>query len=85
MCRTMGVESIRFDSVELHLGAEPQTKLGQGLIRGLKEAVVHQSATYPPGTITADTKIITDELTDEQRMFWSSNTSDPSFDEGQPS
>lgn len=82
MCRTMGVESIRFDSVELHLGALPQP-----LVTSSKREVQMPmiSATYPPGTITADTKIITDELTDEQRMFWSSNTSDPSFDEGQPS
>lgn len=64
LCREQGVQSIRFDGVELHLGDLPQ-KIDKRKYPDLA------SQSLSPGGITADTKIITDELTDEQMLMWS--------------
>ena len=73
LCRLTGVEAIEVDGVKMNLGPTPtiikQTKLGQGLLNGLKESI----PTYSPGGNLPDTPILTDELTDEQRVFWSSD------------
>lgn len=74
LCRKTGIDTISIDGITFSLGAQPQslgakTKLGQSLLRGLKEANEYQ--------ITEDTKILTSELTPEQLMFYSSQGHEP--------
>jgi hypothetical protein len=71
LCRKLGVETLRIDTVEIKLGDEPKTELGQQLVKGLQEA-----NTYAPGIITEDSKIETTELTEEQLLFYSSASHD---------
>lgn len=63
-CRKLGVESIKVDNVEFHLGHLPDKP-------GKTEITVGMGKYIVPGGITPDTKIITDELTEEQLMFYS--------------
>lgn len=67
LCRKTGVESIKIDNVELHLGPPP-----------VKYTTNTQKTTShaPPGVITEDTQITTDELTEEQLMFYSASNQD---------
>lgn len=75
LCRKLGVEVIKVDGVELVLGhmATPSPQ------RSWTAPKVSLAA-YPPNGITSDTKIITDELTPEQMLFYSA---DPSVMEGE--
>lgn len=67
LCREQGVESIRFEGIELHLGALPQKAVDEGKFPDLQ----HQPLS--PGGITEDTKIdMPDALNEEQMMFYSS-------------
>ncbi len=75
LCRKLGVESIKVDNVEFHLGAAPiKTYLGQGLIKGIKESIT--TPTFIPGGITEDVQIPTDGLTEEQLLFYSATSND---------
>lgn len=77
LCRETGVDIIKVDGIELVLGASPApaTKIKKSEVT---------TATYAPGGITADTQIITDELTPEQLLFYSSVPTDaPSEEERQ--
>lgn len=74
----MGIEAIEVDNVKMNLGPTPviyknQTKLGQGLLKGLQEAADN---TYAPGGITESVQIPTTGLTDEQLLMWSAQTPD---------
>lgn len=74
LCRKMGVQSIRHGDTEVHLGEMPAA---------VETAARTQSKilpSYPPGGITPDTRIITDELTPEQLLMWS--VDDPTELEG---
>lgn len=77
LCRAEGVESIRFDGVEMFLGQKPETgrkgKNSPGEI-----GIISTTAAYAPGGIAAhtpipvpDVKISTDELSDEEMLFYS--------------
>lgn len=65
LCRAEGIESIRIDGIEMHLGVKEikQPKTTKTL---LTESLV------TPGGITESTKILTDELTPEQLLYYSS-------------
>jgi hypothetical protein len=76
LCRKQGVQSIRFDGVEVHLGDLPQPQ------RSLKAAFPEQTVNpkayqdaFDPGKIIVptDLKVPTDEMTEEQMMFGSSD------------
>lgn len=73
LCRDQGVESIRFNGVEVHLGSMPIIP-NRANKRVLPETIT--TPTYAPGGITADTSILTDELTPDQLLFWSSEGND---------
>jgi hypothetical protein len=78
LCRQQGVQSIRCGDIEVHLGEMPQqTRISRQV---LPEQIM-QSAAYAPGGITADTKILTDELTPEQLLFYSAVGHDQSSQE----
>jgi hypothetical protein len=61
LCRKQGVAAIEIDNIKFNLGPEPAPT----------KWVEAQIPTYTPGGITADTKIVTDELTPEQLLMWS--------------
>lgn len=64
-CRALGVQSIKIDNVEFHLGDIPSPVIPK---------VFRSNETIPtitPGGITEDVKIITDELTPDQLLFYS--------------
>jgi hypothetical protein len=72
LCRKTGVESIKVDNVEFHLGAAPrQASRPQPEI--LQDPLANVSVPKPNiyNEVTEDTKIITDELTEEQLMYYS--------------
>ncbi len=78
LCRKQGVQSIKIDNVEFHLGDLPVVQK-----RVKKQQVsldnLPKQKTFLPNEVTEDSKIIneiaaidSDELTDEQKLFWSS-------------
>ena len=67
LCREQGVDSIRYEGIELHLGAMPIKETKQAN----KRTATPDSQVFVPGGVTADTQIITDELTPEQLLMWS--------------
>lgn len=85
-CRKLGVQSIKIDNVEFHLGDLPHKSNLRKFtnISGLIEPIV---SPYTPGGIDENTKIIaensaikTDALTDEQLLYYSAR---PEAFEGQ--
>lgn len=68
-CRSLGVQSIKIDNVEFHLGDLPAPSQAQRTSQAVVQDVIN---TIAPGGITADTKILTDELTPDQLLFYSS-------------
>lgn len=68
LCRDNGVQSIRFDGVELHLGDIPSPidtrKYPDLTAKG-------QAQPLAPGGITDNTKILTEELSEEQLLYYS--------------
>jgi len=84
LCRRTGVQSIRVDGIEFHLGEEP--------VKTRKKTVTNTDpqVTLTPGGVTEQTKIpgVTiasdwDLLTEEQKLFYSSRSETPSFEEQQ--
>lgn len=77
LCQDTGVDSIKIDNIELTLGSAP-----------IKYAQPRQSSSkldttgISPGGITDRTRIITDELTPEQLLFYSSDGRDAASDFG---
>ena len=65
-CRSLGVQSIKIDNVEFHLGDIPSP-----IVPLAKTYSNETITTITPGGITADTKILTDELTPDQLLFYS--------------
>lgn len=70
LCRAQGVQIIKVDGIELVLGDQPQP-----ILKSKTEVI---TATYAPGGITADTKIVTDELTPDQLLYYSALPHDQS-------
>lgn len=69
LCRKAGVESIKIDNIEMHLGPAP--------IKYATNTQKLSNTSYSPaGVITEDTQITTDELTAEQLMFYSATNQD---------
>lgn len=79
LCRAEGVESIKFQDVEVHLGRLP-VKVAKTTHRSLMDEAPEESIkipTYNPVSLPVDEnadQIDTDELTDEQRLFYSSDS-----------
>lgn len=77
MCRKHGVESIKFDGVEVFLGQVAPKALAK---RQPYVPPADINAAYDPGKITISPLpqevIDTDELTDEQKLFYSSAPSE---------
>lgn len=68
LCRKTGIESIKIDNVEMHLGPAP--------IKYTTTTKSTPKAYTPPGVVTEDTQITTDELTPEQLLFFSVTNQD---------
>lgn len=68
LCRKTGVTEFKIDNIEFKLGAEPY--------KAPQVTKAAQNVTYAPGGITADTRIQTDELTDEQLLYYSAVSHD---------
>lgn len=66
LCRDSGVTHIRYNGVELSLGEPPIPH-----IKLPKENTESILTNIAPGGITADTRILTEELTEEQLLFYS--------------
>jgi len=89
LCRRTGVQSIRVDNIEFHLGEEP-IKVSHPRQNEQNVTNEVQQVTLTPGGVTEKTKIpgVTiasdwDLLTDEQKLFYSSRPETPSFEEQQ--
>lgn len=65
LCRKNGVDAMKIDNVEFHLGPVPYTA------PKTKETVHYTAPTYTPGGVTEELKIPTDGLTEEQLLFYS--------------
>lgn len=67
VCRETGVEAITIDGIEMKFGwLEPETKSPKS-----KETTTTTAPTYAPGGITDTTKILTEELTEDQLLYYS--------------
>lgn len=63
LCYAQNIQAIKIDNIELALGSKPQRKA---------KSIDSPKSTLPTyGEITADDKIITQELTEEQILMWS--------------
>ncbi len=69
MCRKRGVKSITIDGVTFHMSDQ---ELADTQNRVISTSVTQEGIT--PGGITADTKIVTDELTEDQLLFYSARS-----------
>ncbi len=76
LCRKTGVESIKVDGIEFHLGRQPD-KASKPQPEVITDPLAHASIPMfngiPAQTANAGEadKIITDELTEEELMFYS--------------
>lgn len=71
LCRKTGVSAMRIDGVEFELGPEQANINIQKPSKRFVEELQPQMPVFTPGGITAETKIPTDGLTDEQLLMWS--------------
>ncbi len=80
LCRKTGITDIKIDGVELHLGAVTQNrqKTTKVSYNRQNDPILPTITPYTPGGVTEQTAIVSeiadidsDELTDEQKMFWS--------------
>lgn len=72
LCRKLGVDKIEVDGVKVELGAPPE------IVDSRKNRIsnLQENQVFIPGGIDQDTRIdMPDELTEEQKMFWSSSDS----------
>lgn len=70
LCRKRGIQSIKVDNVEMHLGDTPT--LTSRLVGNTSKMLIHED-TFIPGGVDENTKIETpDELTQDQLLMWSS-------------
>lgn len=80
-CRKLGVQSIKIDNVEFHLGSLPSVRKTTDYSADFPEA----SIKIPKftGEISAIDPIATEELTPEQLMMWSAKSDTGEVSEGQ--
>ena len=70
LCRKTGIEAIEVDGVKMNLGPMPTT---QARIAPQSSILAPADQTeYIPGGITETMSIPTNDLTEEQMLFWSS-------------
>ena len=69
LCRKSGVDIIKVDGIEMVLGTKPET------VQRVKPVQPSTTQTYAPGGITEELRIPTDDLTEEQLLFGSSDPS----------
>lgn len=62
LCRKTGIQSIRIDGIEFHLGAEPAV---------IKKPKAYIMPVFAPGGITDNTEITSDQPSEEDLLFWS--------------
>ncbi len=70
LCRKQGVSAIEIDNIKFNLGPEPISQVNR---QAHSNPIV--SGTFDPGAITLPDKIDTEEMTDEQKLFGSSDPS----------
>jgi len=68
LCRKNGIETFKIDGIEFKLGSLPVEDRQTASPTYMPGDI---GVTYTPGGVTADTKIVTEELSDEQMLFWS--------------
>lgn len=78
LCRKLGVQSIKVDSIEFHLGDLPKTAQKLKTIPNIDQITKNISSPYTPGGINEETKIVaeiadidTDDLSADQLLFYS--------------
>ena len=74
LCRKQGVQSIKFEGTEVHLGDLPLVTSSK--TRPLRPSTKNPSLiveTFTPGGVTEDSQIQVDTLTPEQLLFYSSD------------
>lgn len=71
LCRKTGVQSIKVDNIEFHLGQAPRKAISAPDL--IQDPLASVSVPTPQiySEASEDAKIITDELTEEQLMFYS--------------
>ena len=81
LCRTTGIESIKVDGIEMHLGAAPRRAI-KAKPEVLQDPLANASIPKFNGytEVKVEEKILTEELSDEQLMFYSAR---PEAFEGQ--
>lgn len=71
LCRKNGIETIKLGDIELNFNP---SYLAPAI--STRKADTPTSGVYIPGGVSEDTKIQTQELTQDQLLFWSSNDGD---------
>jgi len=73
LCRKQGVQSIRYEGIEVHLNEQPlvTSSKSRTLSSTKKSEIVAE--TFVPGGVSEDTKIQVDSLTPDQLLFWSTS------------
>ena len=76
LCRSLGVESIKVDNVEFHLGAVPTKSVSKRITKALVNDTFDDLGFTDPGQVPQMESIETpDELTPEQLLMWSAGGS----------
>lgn len=72
-CRQMGIDKIKVDNLEIDLGVEPvvSTRSARKLVAASEDHVFVPGGVDETTPIVADRIDMPDELTEEQKMFWS--------------
>ena len=72
LCRKQGVQNIKFEGTEVHLGELPLVTSSKTPTTKKASKVVSVE-TFTPGGVTEDSQIQVDTLTPEQLLFYSSD------------
>lgn len=77
LCRKRGVETVKVDNIEFRLSDQEPVRT-----EPRRSSTVMQATGIAPGGVTDDTKILTDELTPDQLLFYSAQGHNeiPDFD-----
>lgn len=79
LCRKQGIKSIKIDGIELELGEEP---VKASTARSVNQPQAEDTIpSWTPGGIGPDTKILTDELSPDQLLFYSADGGAPNPEE----